>query len=1008
MSKSILGLLIALLFATSARADQPTFNITSIDADPGEIIEINFNVNNFTDLILAQFSVNWNPAVLRFRTIKNFNPAVNGLNLSVFNITPSYVDNGRFAMAWLEPGVEPISIPNGSLFYTVEFEVIGDPCQSSLVAITNDPLEIEVTEEDEVNLGLISNNGLVTIPGVGCSEGIDLIGNTVVAACDSEACVQFTVQNFVNVGGMEFSLAFNPSVLQFDRFQNYAPLPGFGNGSTNQFPVGNLRVIWTNPNVENSSLPDGTTLFEICFDVVGTGGQSSTITLGNDPPVMFFDSDLNPHVVNFQPASITADCGLEGFALIASDTCVNPGGIACIDISVNDFDDILAMQFSLNWDSTVFRFHHLEGLNLAGLNESIGTPPNPGLTAGELTVSWVDPDFIGVTLPDLTTIFTVCLEAVGPVGSSSAITFSNIPNDIEILNADDSLLVYGTINGVAQILVNCDIPPCTIDYTLVVTNPTCPGLSNGSINLTVNTGGCPDPPTYLWSNGAPTQDISGVPAGTYSVTITVGPQVVIATDMIVNPTSMGATASITNPVPAGSATGAINLTVSGGMPPYTFMWNNGPLTEDISNLLAGTYIVTITDSKGCIFIPDPFVVGADISGAVTNVACFGSCTGAITVSPSFGTPPYTYLWNTTPPQTTPTINNLCAGSYCVTITDATGSTRDTCFTVSQSGLPLNVTANITHDIDDIGEGAIDLNVTGGTPPYFYLWSTGAISQDITDLDAGQYCVTITHGQNCTYDTCFNVFAGGIGVNLVVTQYGNFQTSCANICDGEIISQVSGGLAPITYQWSNGSTQPNLVNLCAGVYSVTVTDASGNSTIATTTITSPPPLTFTEIITKPSDFTTFDGAISIIASGGVPNYEYRWIGGNTASANNLPFGIYSITIIDDNGCEFTKPVELLPDNGECYEANTIITPNSDGKNDFFIITCINDADNHLYIFNRGGGLVYDTPDYLNNWTGVDNDNQPLPDGGYLWVLEVDRPGGVTEILKGTVNVLRTAD
>lgn len=1009
MSKSILGLLFAMFFAFPSRAEQPIFNITSLDANPGEIIEINFNVDNFTDLLSVQFSINFDPAVLDFRALKNINPSVPGLNANSFNVV-DFIDEGKITLAWFESALNQVTIPDGSLFFTIEFEVIGVPCDNSIIAITDDPLDIEVSEDGNVDIGLVSNNGLVTVPGTGCIQDINLIGNSIVAACGSEACIEFTVENFTTVGLMEFSLAFDPTVLQFNRFQNYAPLPTFGNGSTNQFPTGNLRVIWTHPNAENSSLPDGTTLFEICFDVIGAGGQSSTITFGNNPPTLIADIDENAHEVNIQPAVITAQCALEGFALIAeASVCTQPNGLACIDISVNDFEEMLVLQFSMNWDSTRFIFDHLEGFNLSGLDtNSFGQPPQPQVRQGQLTVSWFDPNLQGITLPDMTSIFTVCLRAIGPVGSSSAFTFSGIPLDIEFANVDSTLTTYGLLPGIAVIQQNCDSVPCNISYTLNVTHPGCPGQSNGALDLTLNTGSCPGTPTYLWSNSFTTQDISGVPAGAYTVTITLGTQIVVATDTVVNPPAIGVSGTITHPIPAGTPTGAINITVTGGTPPYSFQWNTNPVitTEDLNNLLAGTYVVTVTDSRGCTFVPDPFIVGADVVGLVTDASCPGTCNGSITASASFGSAPYTFFWNT---QTTATINNLCPGTYCVTITDSGGSTRTACYTVMLFSQPPLVTASITHDINENGQGAIDLNVTGGTNPIFYNWSPdGQNTQDIINLSQGQYCVTITFGLSCTYDTCFTIFAGGIGLILDVTQYGNFQTSCNNICDGEIFSSVSGGVPPLSYLWSNNATTADLTNLCPGIYSLTVTDATGNTSSSSTTIVAPPALTFTTIKTDPTDITLSNGAISIIANGGVPPYTYDWIAGNVSSKNNLPHGTYSITVIDQNGCEFTGFVQLEVDGVPCYSASTIITPNSDGKNDFFFIACIFDADNHLYIFNRHGGLVYDVQNYTNNWTGVDGDNQPIADGGYMWVLEVENPDGTTRILKGTVNVLRTAD
>lgn len=1009
MSKSLLGFLLGVLFVAQAKAEQPIFNISSADANPAETVEINFNVDDFVDIISAQFSINWDPAVLQFTEIKNLNSNVPGLSVSSFNLV-TYIDEGKITFGWFESSLTPVTLPDGSLFLTMVFEVIGDPCESSPVSITSDPLEIEVSDED-AEVGLVSNNGEVNVPGTGCSQGINFIGNSINGTCGSEVCISFTVENFTDVATMEYSLVYDPAVIQFDRFQNFGPLLGFGPGNTNNLSPGLLRVVWFNSNAENESLPDGTVLFEICFDVIGSGGQSSSITFGNDPPVMIADIDQNLHTVNIQPAVITAQCLIEGFAFLADTACVQPGEIACIDISVNDFEDIVAFQLSINWDSTKFVFDHVEGFNLPGLDAgAFGVPDNPDVDEGELTVSWIDLSLDGVTVPDLSSIFTLCLRAVGPASSSSAITFSQSPLEIEVATLD-SVLEFSLVHGLAQIKLNCD-DECFISYTLDVTDPACPGESTGALNLNLDTGNCPDTPTFLWSFGnATTEDLTGVPAGTYSVTITLGTQVVVATDVVTDPVAISVTSTITDPVPAGSNTGAINITVAGGMAPYSFLWSNGSPNEDLTNIAAGIYTVTITDAKGCVFVPDPFVVGADVVGAITHATCPGTCNGSITVSASFGTQPHTYLWNTVPAQTSPTATNLCPGTYCVTITDSGGSSRDTCFTIITQTPPINVTATITHDVNENGQGIIDLNVTGGANPIAYLWTPGgATTQDIFMLPGGQYCVDITYGQNCEFDTCFTVISGTIGLVLNVTQYGNFETSCHDTCDGEITSVVIGAVEPVTYIWSNGATTPDLDNLCPGIYSLTITDADGKTATATRTITAPPDLNYTVIKTDPSDVTSNDGAISINATGGVPPYTYIWVGpvtGNAASMINLPAGTYLITVRDANGCEFTSAVVLQISGIPCYAATRIITPNDDGKNDFFVIQCIFDHPNHLSIYNRNGGLVYDVSNYTNSWTGVDEDNQPVPDGGYLWVLEINDPAG-PRLLKGTVNVLRTAD
>ena len=1002
MSKSIPGLLLFLFLAFSSRAEQPIFNISSAEANPGEIIEIDFHVDNFTNLILAQFSINWDPAVLEFVQVRNINADVNGLSESgSFNLV-DFIDEGKIPFVWFEPTTNPESIPDGALFFTLAFEVIGAPCQSTLVAITGDPTEIEVAEDNKVEVGLISNDGTVSVPGVGCSQNITFTGNSVVGSCGSEACIQFTVNNFSEVASMDFALVYNPAILQFDRFQNYAGLSGFGGGNTNSPTPGILRVVWSSLNAENESLPDGTTLFEICFDVIGSGGQTSSITFGNTPPVEIADVNSNIHTVNIIPASITSECAITGHALIAENVCTEPNGITCIDISVNDFEDIIVMQFSINWDPNLFHFHHIEGLNLPELTPDLfGLPPD--IAEGQLSVGWFTVES-GVTVPDLTTIFTLCLEAVGPAGASSPITFSDIPTEVEFAT-EDSLLTFGLIHGSADIRLDCEDTICELSYVLTPVSPNCPGESTGSLNLNLDIGSCPCTPTFVWSTNPPvtTEDLIGVPAGTYTVTITCD-NIVVASGTISDPAGIGVTSNITHPVPPNPNSGAINITVTGGTPPYNFQWSTTPPvnTEDLLNIPAGTYTVTITDANGCTFVPDPFVVGGDLTAFVTNASCEGSCNGSIALSPSFGTSPYTYVWNTVPIQTMPTLSNLCAGTYCVTITESGGVTRDSCFVVTQPNL--NVSASITHDVNENCTGAIDLSITGAVLPVTYMWSNGQTSQDIINLCVEQYCVTITYGAGCTFDTCFNV-SGNLALNLDVEN-----ASCHNVCDGEIRSEVIGGSGTITYLWSNNATTPDLTNLCPGIYSLTITDASGNTASASHTITAPPALIFTSLTTDPSGPSASDGFISVIASGGVPPYSYQWVGpvpGNGSAMNNLPAGTYQITVIDQNGCEFTDNIELRIDGVPCYEANKIITPNSDGKNDFFIIQCILNDDNHLYIFNRFGGLVYETTNYTNNWTGVDEDNQPVADGGYMWVLEIQNPAG-PRILKGTINVLRTAD
>jgi len=1015
MSRSIIGLILIWMISLPLRAEQPIFNISSLDASHGQIIDVDFHVDHFSNIISAQFSVNWDPAVLKFKAIKNLNAGVPGLSLSSsFNTTPGFVDVGIFSMVWLEPSLTPVTLADGSLFYTVEFEVLGDPCDHSSVSITSNPVEIEVSEPNEVRVDLVSNNGVVNVPGTGCTQDLEFIGTSTVGACGENVCVQFTVQNFNDVGLLEFSLTFNPGVLQFDKVQSFGPLLGFGSGNVNLAMPDLLKVVWFNSNVENQSLPDGTVLFEVCFNVIGTGGQSSTITFG-PPPTTFSDISGNPYTVNITPGVVTAQCALEGFAFIADTVCTQPNQVVCMDIKVNDFDDILAFQGSMNWDSTKFIFDHVEGFGLPGISDGFGVPADPGVSEGQLLISWIDLSLQGVTLPDYSTIFRLCLKAIGPLNSSSPIIFSSDPLTIEIVNTADSVLAYTLVQGIGNI-GTCDTN-CTVSYTLVPTMTTCPGTSTGSLNLEVTaSANCACTPTYLWSyQNATTQDLANVPAGNYSVTITCN-QVIIATATVSDPPPIEVTSVITNPVPGTACNGSINITVTGGTPDYAYHWSTTPpqSTEDVSNLCAGSYTVTITDNNGCTFVPDPFIVGADISAVVTKVTCNGLCNGTITLAePTWGTTPYTYLWNTTPAQTTKNLINLCAGTYCVTITDNVGSTRDSCFVVMQPNA-LILSATVTPDANMNCGGAIDLNVTGGTLPYGYSWTgpNGYTSnmQDIIGLCSGQYCVTVTDGNGCTATNCYSVFTGAFNVSLSAQPHNGFQISCNGVCDGVITSTISGGTPPITYHWSTNGSTPNLNNVCAGTYGLTVTDANGQTATASIVMNEPPALSLDLTVTDPSFPGAADGSASVLVTGGVPTYTYAWSGqvpGNTASINNLQAGSYPVVVTDANGCQGNATAFVGIAGPLCFKGMSVFTPNSDGKNDFFVITCVV-APNHLYIFNRQGGLIYETDNYQNNWIGVDKDDEAVPDGSYLWVLEEYGANGAIQLYKGTVILLRTAD
>ena len=289
-----------------------------------------------------------------------------------------------------------------------------------------------------------------------------------------------------------------------------------------------------------------------------------------------------------------------------------------------------------------------------------------------------------------------------------------------------------------------------INASAAVTDVTCNGDANGAVNLTVSGGTAPY--TFSWSNGATTEDISGLPAGTYTVTITDAAALTATfTATVAQPAALNASTNVTNASSPSASDGAVNLSVSGGTAPYTFVWSNGATTEDISGLAAGTYTVTITDANGCTATATATVSAnaspINASAAVTDVTCNGDSNGAVNLTVSGGTAPYTFSWSNG--ATTEDISGLAAGSYSVTITDAAALTATFTATVAQPAA-LNASTNVTNaSSPSASDGAVNLSVSGGTAPYTFSWSNGATTEDISGLAAGTYTVTITDANGCT-------------------------------------------------------------------------------------------------------------------------------------------------------------------------------------------------------------------------------------------------------------------
>ncbi len=987
---------------------QPTINISNATANNGETVDINITANNYTDYISLEFTLNWDPTILNFVSVSNL---TNGLPGFTEQSSINLQQNGILNVVWFESNITPTSLPSGTTVFTISFEVTGDPCDSTGLTVPN----IEIVDENEEVAATIVNPGFVRVPGSGCGvfDGVRIVGEEKTVNSGSPVCIKFTTDGFDDVIAASYTITFNPSVIQYTGIQNIN-WPDLVQGSTYsdaEAANGILRVVWSDPNAQSINIADGTVLYELCFTAVGSGGQMSQIGFGNNPvQIEFADGNSDPIAFQGVPGKVTIEGVIEGFALIFPDVQAQQGSEVCLPLTINDFIDIIAVQTSINWDSTVLEFERFEGFNLPGLASSVAGPEGPANNAGQAVIAWIDDNIEGVTLTNGTELLRICFNVIGECDESSTVSFTSTPTDLEIADIGGEPIPVTVVDG--SVLVNCE----GCGASVVNVEDICAGGEVGSIDITVS-GGCAAPVTYLWSNNATTQDLNGVNAGEYVVTITVGGNQFIILDTItirvLQPIQVSA--NITD-APNGND-GSISITVTGGEPGYTFVWNTNPpsTTQNVSNLAPGQYSVTITDANGCTFVAGPFTVNDDaaILATVTNVDCFGTSTGSINISAvNCVQPPLTYQWAGSP-LTTPIRTNLAAGTYSVTVTGMGGATCTASFQVLQSASPISVAIDTINETSAGNNGAIDLTISGGQPPYSYQWTGPAgprpSTEDQTGLSAGNYNVTITDQFGCEVTRTILIQGNALIINVSGSSYNGSGVSCAQECDGEVLALPVNGVGNMTFAWSNGRTTQVISGVCAGTYTVTVTDGLGRSTIASFTLVEPNELILQVEINCASEPGIADGSAFAQVSGGTQPYHFLWNTGSTESSlQDVPSGPYLLVLTDDNGCQLMQQLDICIDGIECYQAVTVITPNGDGKNDRFTINCIHDLPNTLSVYNRYGGLEFEMQNYNNSWEGTDQDGNVLSDGGYHWVLQVFLPGGDVQVHKGTVSLVLSLD
>ncbi|MDO8365661.1 MAG: gliding motility-associated C-terminal domain-containing protein [Saprospiraceae bacterium] len=965
------------LLLASQAFGQPTMTTNFVVTQPagapdypiGTPIVIELRVTNFTNIESMQFPITYNKAALRF----------DSLNESVFSnwSAGNYVSlpaAGKITISWdgyTNGAAMPFSFPNGTAIFKLHFTSIGNGLSIiNISGSTTPPIDLAGVvggmNGQMIILNYQSGGTPELILGTGNPPppplvGFKIVANPIYIPPGERGCMPVTVNDFDGIQSMQWVLHWDKTVLTYECTRRYG-LSGLFSSDINEVPSGgnqgNLVCAWADPVGNGVTLTDGARIVDVCFKAIGAPGASSTITIdstGLDPTVGYAEAYATalPFPVNVW-TNATHPNGTSGVSapvkiIVATPPPTDvtytvdkkeyaPNTVGCVAVKVKNFGSITSSEFALSYNHTELTYASVQyGTNPLNLQVSNIThvPFNPANPTNPAAVKffWVNAN--GATVTNDSSIFSVCFTVIAPAGTTSNISFTSTP-----CPAVTGIGTAKALGGVSMASANGWIKS-TDAVKVFAFHVNCNGGNTGS--LTIDNGTGPTPTGYSWAGPgtfmATSQNIAGLAAGTYTVTVTyAGGNTVVSTNTITQPPVLDETHIVNTVSCFNGSNGAINLTPTGGTAPYTFAWAHGSNAEDPAGLPVGVYTVTITDAKGCSMVEANIIVSGFVAislltpAVVTPVTCAGLSTGGIEINPTGGAGNYTYDWSHNGPQTPDTdpknLTGMPAGAYTVTVTDGNGCTMSFPAITITAPQPLVIGQVTKTDVKCFGTptGTATAQTTGGTGTYSYCWSTGvnpcASLTNPASLGAGTYTLIVTDQNGCTTNMSNVVIMNppsALSVTGTTTPSPCFEQASGGICTTPV-----GGWGNYTYAWTGPIVPPAIScpsNIPGGQYTVTVTDGGQCTVTQSFTVTGAPAISANTMITHVSCFGVNNGGINLNLSGG--NLPHSVVWSNTTltgpSIGNLTPGAYQPTVTDGQGC--TKIFAAIVVNGPAGPINT---------------------------------------------------------------------------------------
>lgn len=1033
----------------NANADVIISAADDICGEPGEVVCVPVTVQGFTDVSGLQGGIAFDTNLVKFNSVQNLNlpPPFPATNFNLFT-------NDSLTFIWFDnSGLNPATVMDGETIFELCFDVCGDLGECAAINLADVDNSFWDVSGPSGSLELATECGKINIESKECQ--LDIIAGNVTTQVGQEACLPITAQCFDDILSFQYTLSWDENLLTYEGLKSLSTeLPLFEGGNINFIPPNSLTVSWNSPSGVCTSFPDGTLLYEVAFTCTAEGTASVFFTeTPSEFEVTNCDADIIPST--FTDGSVTCTdnvdpCATFGVGLTPTDVLCAGEETGSISVQqMNGVGPFVCMWENgagqtvgnsscqlLNVGADTYSVTITDANNcVAEANTTVAEPDNP-MSFSSTVATDADCDMGG----------TLAVNVTGGTGNYSYNWNNGLPNQNAHSNvpANTYTVTVSDDNG-CMINTSLEVGSASeITVTGVVTNETCD--SQGAIDITVEGS---NNVSVDWEDipGSPNvEDRVGLSCegSPYNVTVTETNTGCTATaSFTVECEIPDLTLSVTPVhIDCDNIDGSIIVDCEGGCPNTEFECLIGGVVfpcNDLGGLTAGSYQfckreIGNPDNTVCQdFTIENNLMPLELDGVdVTSPSCAGESDGTATPSFSGGCPSYECFIDNVAVDCDDI--SLGAGSYTFCVRD--GLNSEECVNIEITD-PEAIT--ITTVIVNNGDGTYTIEGmgVGGTGTLTYTWmdcdsTVIAMTQNLENITPGCYLLMVTDENGCSsVSDAINVSSETtVGPVTVISEaeFNGFGVSCFGSCDGMISADILTGIAPFEIVITDANTNALVTTadvfpidgLCAGDYTMVVTDAFGAASAPVAFSVTEPDLLDLQLVNviPPSDMGVSDGTIETSLTGGVPPYEYNWspTGPNGPVNTNVPEGTYTLEVIDFNGCDaILTNIEVGPGttvdcigSTVCYEAMSIFTPNGDGMNDMFQICCLPNGDHigtQLEIYDRYGRRVHGFVNYDNTWNGVDENGVSLIEGAYYWVLNVEFANGVRELFKGTVTILR---